>query len=58
MQQREIFKGIMFNKIWHYVLFKQSENFLNRPHVVHPNWQFEYGPYILTTRFQKDKGLP
>ena len=49
--------GVMFNKIWHCVLFKQSENFLNRPHIVQPNWQFEYGPYILTSRFQKNKGL-
>jgi len=57
MQQGGILKGIMFNKIWHCILFKQSENFLNIPHVVQPNWQFEYGPNILTSRFQKNKGL-
>lgn len=45
------------NKVVHCVLFNQSENYLTDLMFVRPSWQFEYGPYILTSRIQKNKGL-
>jgi hypothetical protein len=57
MQQGEILKGIMLNKVGHCVLFSKSENYLTDLMFVRPSWQFEYGHYILTSRIQKNKGL-